>query len=231
MIEQNHIDEKEETIVNDEIEKKNTIISRYVRPIEFVLEGSNIPEKAEKKQKVASDGDEVASIYRSIISSMPKATKKGKTVAATDKPKLDTIWCESCSMSIDKSDYKRHIQGTAHMVSNKSEPTPDLLNLSGGNVGFKMMKSQGWNYEDGLGPEGQGRRHPIATVLKQDRLCIGHEETGRKAVTHKYKDIEKKAIARQRMDAQNKKDPGKEIARKAKAESERRVAILRYMKD
>ncbi|KAG2198019.1 hypothetical protein INT47_004986 [Mucor saturninus] len=223
-------DKEEELPIFEEVQPKSTIMSRYVRPIEFILEGSDPPEKVEKRQKVASNGDEVASIYRSIISAVPKTMKRKVPVAVSEKPSVDTIWCESCSMLIDKSDYKRHIQGTAHMVSNQSEPAPDLLNLSGRNVGFKMMKSQGWNYEDGLGPEGQGRRHPIATVLKQDRLCIGHEETGRKAVTHKYKEIEKKAIARQRMDAQNKKDPGKEIARKAKAESERRVAILRYMK-
>jgi hypothetical protein len=112
-----------------------------------------------------------------------------------------------------------------------NKPVSDTLTLNGKNIGFKMLRSQGWKYEEGLGPEGQGRRLPISTVLKKDRLCIGHKETGRKAVTHKYRDIEKNAIERQRMEANNRKDPGKEIARKAKAETERRKAILRYMKD
>lgn len=231
MNEHNQFEKEEETPYDEEIQKKGTITSRYTRPIEFISEGSNIPEKGDKRQKLASNGDEVASIYRSIISTLPKKKNVLNTPVCLDKPSGETLWCESCDILIAKLDYKRHIQGTAHMVSNKSEPAPDLLSLSGGNVGFKMMKSQGWKYEDGLGPEGQGRRHPIATVLKQDRLCIGHEETGRKVVTHKYKEIEKKAVARQRMDALNKKDPGKEIARKTKAETERRVAILRYMKD
>jgi hypothetical protein len=229
MTEQHHI-EKEEPI-NEEIQQKRTIVTRYTRPIEFISEGSNIPEKGAKRQKITSSGDQVASIYRSIISTLPK--KKKISDASTCVKSNDKLPAplETCSLSIAKSDYKRHIQGTAHMVSNKSEPAPDMLGLSGKNVGFKMMKSQGWKYEDGLGPEGQGRRHPIATVLKQDRLCIGHGETGRKVVTHKYKEIEQKAIARQRMEVQNQKDPGKEIARKAKAETERRVAILRYLKD
>lgn len=238
MVEQHRI--KKDELINEDIQQKRTIVTRYTRPIEFISEGSDISEKEPKKQRLTSDGDtsdgdQVASIYRSIISTVPKKDEKGSTSTFINKDKLlatvETLWCESCNLAIEKSDYKRHIQGTAHMVSNKSEPAPDMLGLSGANVGFKMMKSQGWKYEEGLGPEGQGRRHPIATVLKQDRLCIGHGETGRKAVTHKYNEIEKKAIARQKMDAQNQKDPGKEIARKAKEESKRRVAILRYMKD
>jgi hypothetical protein len=135
-------------------------------------------------------------------------------------------------MMIPRSDYKRHIQGTAHMVSSETKyPAPDILTLNGSNVGFKMLQSQGWQYEEGLGLDKQGRRHPIATVLKQDRLCIGHENTAKKAVTHKYKEIEKKAIDRQRMLSDSQKDPGKEIAKQAKIESETRAAILRYMKN
>ncbi|ORE06989.1 hypothetical protein BCV72DRAFT_335497 [Rhizopus microsporus var. microsporus] len=93
-----------------------------------------------------------------------------------------------------------------------------------------MLTSQGWKYKEGLGKEGQGRRHPIATVFKQDRLCIGHENSGRKVVTHTHQEIEKKAIERQRKMEEQKKDPGKEIAKKAKAESRKRVAMLHYLK-
>ncbi|KAI8646959.1 hypothetical protein BD408DRAFT_409504 [Parasitella parasitica] len=136
-------------------------------------------------------------------------------------------------MRISKSDYKRHIRGTAHMVSNQAMyPTaPDILTLNGSNVGFKMLRSQGWQYEQGLGPDNKGRRHPIATVLKQDRLGIGHQDTGKKLVTHKYQEVEKRAIERQRLVTESQKDPGKEIAKQAKAESKKRVAILRYMKE
>lgn len=216
-----------------ETETKRVVVSKYSRPIEFISEGSVTNVNDNKREKVESNGDEIASMYRSILTTTSKkvgqekkeSLKKRKTVSE------DSVWCEICSQSVPISDNKRHIQGTAHMVSNNHESIPDTLTLNGSNVGFRMMKSQGWKYEEGLGPEGQGRRLPISTVLKQDRLCIGHKETGRKVVTHKYKDIEKTAIKRQRMEMESRKDPGKEIARKAKAETERRNAILRYMKN
>ncbi|KAG2228926.1 hypothetical protein BDF21DRAFT_422899 [Thamnidium elegans] len=240
MTEQHNFEEKEQPY--SPIIPPRTIVSKYSRPIEFISEGSTLPEKDTKKPKITSNGNEIASFYRSIISA---SSKPDNSKNNNEKPKPgnsknssneklsteETWWCESCSMSILKSDYKRHIQGTAHMVCSKSEPVPDMLGLSGKNLGFKMLRSQGWKYEEGLGPKGQGRRHPIATVLKQDRLCIGHGESGRKVVTHKYKEIEKKAIDRQRREAANQRDPGKEIARKHKEETARRVAILKYMKD
>ncbi|CAO3617161.1 unnamed protein product [Mucor fragilis] len=226
--------------------KKRKFVTRYSRPIEFVAS-----EPSFKKQKATatsvdtsdkSNGNKVASFYRSIISSPSIAatvssstTKKSreKEPKLEEKPSETTIKCESCDMIISKSDYKRHIQGTAHMVSNQAmyPPTPDILTLNGSNVGFRMLQSQGWQYEQGLGPGSQGRRHPIATVLKQDRLGIGHQDTGKRVVTHRYREIEKRAIERQRMLAESQKDPGKEIAKQSKAESEKRVAILRYMKE
>ncbi|KAG2195805.1 hypothetical protein INT46_004421 [Mucor plumbeus] len=233
-----------------DIISKRKLVTRYSRPIEFVASNSSIS----KKQKLATttisnnNGDQVASFYRSIISSSsssssPPIINEQKEKEKKPEPELEleqrtstakeeTIKCDSCDMIISKSDYKRHIQGTAHMVSSQvSYPAPDILTLNGSNVGFKMLQSQGWQYEEGLGPDSKGRRHPIATVLKQDRLGIGHQDTGKKLVTHKYMEIEKRAIERQRMLAESQKDPGKEIAKQSKAESKRRVAILRYMKE
>ncbi|CAO0803753.1 unnamed protein product [Mucor circinelloides] len=222
--------------------KKRKFVTRYSRPIEFVAS-----DPLSKKQKVTvtaidtsdeNNGDKVASFYRSIISSpsFSSSTEKEsreKGLKPKEAPIEETIKCESCDMTISKSDYKRHIQGTAHMVSNQAmyPPTPDILTLNGSNVGFKMLQSQGWQYDQGLGPDCKGRRHPIATVLKQDRLGIGHQDAGKKLVTHRYKEIEKRAIEHRRMLAESQKDPGKEIAKQSKAESKKRVAILRYMKE
>lgn len=219
---------------NNEQQGKRKFVTRYSRPIEFVASSS--PDF--KKQKIATDadnknGDQIASFYRSIISSSCSASSTRVIKKEADE-KEEAIKCESCDMMISKSDYKRHIQGTAHMVSSQASypPAPDILTLNGSNVGFKMLQSQGWQYEQGLGPDSnKGRRHPIATVLKQDRLGIGHQDTGKKMVTHKYKEIEKRAIERQRMLAESQKDPGKVIAKQTKAESKRREAILRYMKE
>lgn len=47
-----------------------------------------------------------------------------------------------------------------------------------------MMVRSGWKPGTGLGPEGDGRHQPVATVLKRDQKGLGFGE-GRKAkVTH-----------------------------------------------
>lgn len=54
-----------------------------------------------------------------------------------------------------------------------------------------MLINSGWDYEKGLGAEGQGARHPVATRLKHDRLALGAAGTSRKLVTHTFEEIEK----------------------------------------
>lgn len=223
-------------------ESRKIVVSKYARPIEFIPKSTrDVQETAMKK----TNGDEVASMYRSIIS-LPSnrtagdctlynkngtCTRKEEDVMTADADDKG-VWCESCEVVVLQSDYKRHIQGTAHMVTSHSNiPAPDILTLTGKNIGFKMLQSQGWKYEDGLGPNGQGRRLPIATVFKQDRLCIGHQKRGPKMVTHKYAEIERITLDRIRKERSQQKDPGKEIAKKAKAESRSRVALLHYLKE
>ncbi|OBZ90213.1 G patch domain and ankyrin repeat-containing protein 1 [Choanephora cucurbitarum] len=197
--------------------KKTTIVSKYARPIHFVA-AKEQKEKPLKRQKKESDGQQVASLYHSIVSTNAKKNKEVKE---------EMTFCEDCQLNT--KDYKRHLLGTAHMVSSKSTvAAPDLLKLDGRNVGFQMMVSQGWQHEvGGLGPQQSGRRHPIATVLKQDRLGIGHQATGKKAITHTHEEIEKK----KRKETTEVMDPGREIARRARNESQRRVAMLHYLKN
>lgn len=113
----------------------------------------------------------------------------------------------------------------AHMVSAEYMRSVDFLTLNQSNVGFRMMQTQGWQYEEGLGALGEGRRHPVATVLKKDRSGIGHKHEP-KRVTHLTRDIEqnfKKELPQQ--------PSGKQLARKARHESKKRVAMLRYMNE
>lgn len=53
-----------------------------------------------------------------------------------------------------------------------------------------MLVNNGWEYEKGLGAEGQGARHPVATRLKHDRLALGSTGAGKKVVTHTFEEIE-----------------------------------------
>ncbi|KAI7897467.1 uncharacterized protein BX663DRAFT_556704 [Cokeromyces recurvatus] len=145
--------------VQDDLKiKEKPFISKYARPIEFVVESQKTNERNEKRLKTSND------------------QSKNRQ---NNKVEKETWFCKSCEMSIPKSDYKRHIQGTAHLV--------------------KCFNHKVGSMKEGLGANSQGRRHPIATVLKQDRF-----------------EIEKKAIERQRLERKNQKESGKEIARKLK---------------
>ena len=53
-----------------------------------------------------------------------------------------------------------------------------------------MLINSGWDYEKGLGAQGQGARHPVATRLKRDRLALGAAGTSKKVVTHTIEEIE-----------------------------------------
>ena len=53
-----------------------------------------------------------------------------------------------------------------------------------------MLVNSGWEYEKGLGAQGQGTRHPVATRLKHDRLALGAAGTSKKVVTHTFEEIE-----------------------------------------
>ncbi|CAG8487534.1 7630_t:CDS:2 [Rhizophagus irregularis] len=90
------------------------------------------------------------------------------------------IWCVDCEVWVEKHLYQDHIHGIAHLVISKSfndQSIPDPLTLNETNVGFRMLRDQGWRYEKGLGINEQGIRHPISTRLKNDRFGIGVKKT------------------------------------------------------
>lgn len=179
------------------------------------------PETEKKEEK--SSGDQVAELYRAIIGD------EGQKEKEKEKDEENSmVKCESCNMLIRRGSMTRHIRGTAHMVSADILKAPDFLVLNETNVGFKMLRSQGWEYEQGLGAAGQGRRHPIATALKPNRLGIGHPESSRKRVTHTWQQVESQHQKKQRGEVLP-KPSGKQIARAARKESKKRVAMLNYM--
>ncbi|KAG0222974.1 G patch domain and ankyrin repeat-containing protein 1 [Actinomortierella wolfii] len=142
----------------------------------------------------------------------------------------ERIWCSTCLLKVHKDDALRHQHGTAHLLSQDSAIRPlDSLILSPNNKGFKMMLKSGWDYEKGLGAQGQGRRHPIATQLRQDRRSLGSANEPKKVVTHKIEEIES---ARQKAsDSGNKVIfTAKDHHQKARQENQERLAMMKYMK-
>ncbi|CAG8442828.1 16364_t:CDS:2 [Acaulospora morrowiae] len=101
--------------------------------------------------------------------------KSGDPSKPSYSDKDGRIWCKDCEVWVIDELYKNHVHGTAHLVSSKTneEAPPDPIILNETNLGFRMLRDQGWKYEKGLGVHEQGRRHPISTKLKNDKFGIG----------------------------------------------------------
>ncbi|KAG0173374.1 G patch domain and ankyrin repeat-containing protein 1 [Apophysomyces sp. BC1034] len=193
--------------------------TRLSQPIQFVASSSKLKTIPEKK----SNGDAVAAFYKTTVAPDKMTTSQSPTL------KINERWCETCALAVPSADYDRHVRGTAHLVSADTLPPPDVLVLNATNVGFKMLRANGWEYEQGLGASGQGRRHPVATVLKQDRRGIGCPGDRRKRVTHRHSEIERNARAQRLAERARQPLSGKEIARRDREESQKRTALLHYM--
>ncbi|KAG0258281.1 G patch domain and ankyrin repeat-containing protein 1 [Mortierella polycephala] len=141
------------------------------------------------------------------------------------------ILCESCKIEVREDDLDRHRQGTAHLMSQESSIQPlDTLTLGRENKGFRMLVNSGWEYEKGLGVQGQGARHPVATRLKHDRLALGAAGTSKKVVTHTFEEIEKSRA--KPIKESNRRVPlsAEDYRRKAEMERKARINLMNYMK-
>ncbi|KAF9354416.1 G patch domain and ankyrin repeat-containing protein 1 [Mortierella sp. NVP85] len=93
-----------------------------------------------------------------------------------------------------------------------------------------MLVNSGWDYEKGLGAEGQGARHPIATRLKHDRLALGAEGTSKKAVTHTFEEIEESRIKPTAKSTRRVPLNVEDYRRMAEKDRRDRVKMMNYMK-
>ncbi|KAF9123143.1 G patch domain and ankyrin repeat-containing protein 1 [Mortierella sp. 14UC] len=183
-----------------------------------------------KNSQVTSD-----EIVRRNWSHKSQAAATGTTITSTPPPKQviaeGYVFCEPCQMEVRKDDLDRHRRGTAHLMSQELPIKPiDALTLGHENKGFRMLVSSGWDYDKGLGAEGQGVRHPVATRLKHDRLALGAAGTSKKLVTHTFEEIEQ---SRTKPTAKsNRRVPLSADDYRKQAEKERRdrVRMMIYMK-
>ncbi|GJJ70246.1 hypothetical protein EMPS_02595 [Entomortierella parvispora] len=142
------------------------------------------------------------------------------------------VLCKPCEMEVREADWERHQSGTAHLMSKESPIQPmDRLKLGLENKGFRMLINSGWDYDKGLGVQGQGARHPVATRLKHDRLALGAAGTSKKVITHTIEEIE---ASRTKTDTAKSKRRvplnAEDYRRKAVKENKDRVNLMAYMK-
>ncbi|XP_036804601.1 G patch domain and ankyrin repeat-containing protein 1 isoform X2 [Oncorhynchus mykiss] len=94
-----------------------------------------------------------------------------------------TQWCPVCSVHYS-SPPETHLSSTLHLFSlSRPAPLPHYC-LPPSTPAYQMMLRSGWTPGGGLGPEGEGHKQPVRTVLKRDSRGLGYGPTPRPKVTH-----------------------------------------------
>ncbi|XP_060911446.1 LOW QUALITY PROTEIN: G patch domain and ankyrin repeat-containing protein 1 [Labrus mixtus] len=92
-------------------------------------------------------------------------------------------WCSVCCSEYSNS-LSSHLSSTLHQFSLRHpSPTPYYC-LPPSSNSYKMMVQCGWKPGTGLGPEGEGPKQPVPTVLKRDQTGLGYGEAKRAKITH-----------------------------------------------
>lgn len=96
---------------------------------------------------------------------------------------LQPQWCEVCRSNYSSS-LSSHLSSTLHQFSLWRPPPAPYYCLPPSSNSYKMMVRCGWKPGTGLGPEGEGPKQPVSTVLKRDQKGLGYGQMTRAKVTH-----------------------------------------------
>ncbi|RKP08193.1 hypothetical protein THASP1DRAFT_29993 [Thamnocephalis sphaerospora] len=159
------------------------------RGITFVRAGE-APNSEKRRRSYPEDGSAgagdsgaaIADFYRTLV--LPTASQEQKLDAsspANDNERKDAVteayWCAACELNVAAGETKQHQHGIAHLASRADyPPTPDPIVLNETNLGYRMMQRAGWRYEQGLGADEQGRRHPVRARMRPARLGVGAKQ-------------------------------------------------------
>lgn len=94
-------------------------------------------------------------------------------------------WCDVCRTEYSSSPSP-HLSSTLHQFSLRHPPPTPHYCLPPSSNSYRMMVRCGWKPGAGLGPEGEGRKQPVSTVLKRDQKGLGYgpDKRARARVTH-----------------------------------------------
>jgi hypothetical protein len=103
-------------------------------------------------------------------------TQQASTCAASSlagpAPPTPAWYCDICQDVIG-DDSKIHTTSIVHNVKCHHAITPHPFHLQASNRGYQLMKKAGWDESSGLGPNLNGRKAPIKTILKRERDGLG----------------------------------------------------------
>jgi G-patch domain len=96
-----------------------------------------------------------------------------------------TQFCSDCGIEISRSSSKSHQTSTVHLFSCKFKGNDNIkaFGIARSNLGFQMMRRNGWNGNSGLGAKQNGKLYPIRTVIRKRNTGLGIEQDSAK-VTH-----------------------------------------------
>ena len=131
----------------------------------------------------------------------PTITRNGDDTERRQGRESTAYFCEKCQQRVTDSPAQRHTTSTLHQFSCqhsiRSPHTSYVIPRT--NRGYQLMLKSGWDPEKGLGCDKEGRKYPVKTVLKQDRLGFGQTDErltqGRPKVTH-FAAFDERAVRR-----------------------------------
>ncbi|KAM4594114.1 G patch domain and ankyrin repeat-containing protein 1 [Fundulus diaphanus] len=107
-------------------------------------------------------------------------------------------WCDVCRCEY-RSSRSSHLSSTLHQFSVSHPPPSPYYCLPPSSNSYKMMVRSGWKPGTGLGPEADGPKQPVPTVLKRDLKGLGFGLMKRAKVTH-FQAGDRDAVKHQRQD-------------------------------
>ncbi|MEQ2226728.1 hypothetical protein ILYODFUR_030307 [Ilyodon furcidens] len=138
-----------------------------------------------------------------------------KRETPSDCSLLQSQWCDACRCEY-RSSRSSHLSSTLHQFSVRHPQPMPYYCLPPSSNSYKMMVRCGWKPGTGLGPEADGPKQPVSTVLKRDHTGLGFAPMKRAKVTH-FQAGDRDAVKHQWQDKEEKGQKGQkkdEIKRK-----------------
>ena len=161
-------------------------------------------------------------------------TANGKTQEAHPRTSSKTYFCGVCQQMVTERAEETHSASTIHQFSCQHHVRPgSSYTISRSNRGYQMMLRSGWDPDRGLGCEREGRKYPVKTILKRDRLGFGQTDEklaeGKAKVTH-FAAFDERAVKRRpEGSGRGRFLRKKDIVTAARKDKEWEVRMRRYM--
>ncbi|MCP9262227.1 hypothetical protein DINM_005511 [Dirofilaria immitis] len=80
-------------------------------------------------------------------------------------------FCDACQCNYVG---EAHLSSVAHLLETRKPVLDPGYGIPVWNKGYRILRRSGWDEFEGLGRDATGRRYPIKTVLKRDKLGLGY---------------------------------------------------------